>query len=195
MKLIEGIPGSNQIKKSYILLGSLIKEDLYVKTKERKLWRAKIICILKRWLIDWLFVIDVANKISQFIIFTNSSAWVGYDTRSIFKQSLTGLNLEFSFLWTTTPSQSGAGSNDNKEVTLYYPEIDPHHWIEFRVILSIHKLWYFDIWRCLWCNGYCRRKWTQWHEFKPWMRLIAFHISLIPLGKVWTQLFSHQLSC
>ena len=31
------------------------------------------------------------------IIFTNPSAQVGYDTRSIFKRSLTGLNSEFSF--------------------------------------------------------------------------------------------------
>ena len=31
-------------------------------------------------------------------IFTNPSARAGYDTRSIFKQSLTGLNSEFSFL-------------------------------------------------------------------------------------------------
>ena len=30
-------------------------------------------------------------------------------------------------------------------------------------------------------------------EFKSWARLIAFHISLIPLGKVWIQLFSLQL--
>ena len=37
-------------------------------------------------------------------------------------------------------------------------------------------------WR--WCNGYRRRKWTRRHEFKSWMRLIAFHIALIPLGKV-----------
>ena len=44
--------------------------------------------------------------------------------------------------------------------------------------------------RCLWCNGYCRRKWTQQHEFKSWTRQIAFHIVLIPLGKVWIQLFS-----
>ena len=29
--------------------------------------------------------------------FTNPSAQAGYDTRSIFKQSLTGLNSEFSF--------------------------------------------------------------------------------------------------
>ena len=47
--------------------------------------------------------------------------------------------------------------------------------------------------RCPWCNCYCRRKWTRRHEFKSWTRLIAFHIALIPLGKVWIQLFSLQL--
>ena len=53
------------------------------------------------------------------------------------------------------------------------------------------KLW--CNWRCPWCNGYRRRKWTRRHEFKSWTRLIAFHIALIPLGKVWIQLFSLQL--
>ena len=47
--------------------------------------------------------------------------------------------------------------------------------------------------RCPWCNGYRLRKWTRRHEFKSWTRLIAFHIALIPLGKVWIQLFSFQL--
>ena len=47
--------------------------------------------------------------------------------------------------------------------------------------------------RCPWCNGYHRRKWTRQHEFKSWTRLIAFHIALILLGKVWIQLFSLQL--
>ena len=46
---------------------------------------------------------------------------------------------------------------------------------------------------CLWCNGYHRRKWTQQLEFKSWTRMIAFHIALIPLGKVLIQLFSLQL--
>ena len=45
-------------------------------------------------------------------------------------------------------------------------------------------------WRCPWCNGYRRRNWTRRHEFKSWTRLIAFHIALIPLGKVLIQLFS-----
>ena len=47
--------------------------------------------------------------------------------------------------------------------------------------------------RCPWCNGYRRRKWTWRHESNSWTRLIAFHIALIPLGKVWIQLFSLQL--
>ena len=47
--------------------------------------------------------------------------------------------------------------------------------------------------RCPWCNGYRRRKWTRRLEFKSWMRLIAFHIALIPLGKAWIQLFSFPL--
>ena len=42
-------------------------------------------------------------------------------------------------------------------------------------------------------RGYRRRKWTQRHEFKSWTRLIAFHMALILLGKVWIQLFSLQL--
>ena len=49
------------------------------------------------------------------------------------------------------------------------------------------------IMRCPWCNGYRRRKWTRRHEFKSRTRLIAFHIALILLEKVWIQLFSLQL--
>ena len=49
------------------------------------------------------------------------------------------------------------------------------------------------LWRCPWCNGYRRRMWTRRYEFKSWTRLIAFHIVLIPLGKVWIQIFSLQL--
>ena len=36
--------------------------------------------------------------------------------------------------------------------------------------------------RCPLCNGYRSRKWTRWHEFKSWTRLIAFHITYA-LGK------------
>ena len=44
--------------------------------------------------------------------------------------------------------------------------------------ICINRIW------CLWCNGYHHRKWTRQHEFKSWTRLIAFHIALIPFGKV-----------
>ena len=37
----------------------------------------------------------------EYILFTNPSARAGYDTRSIFKRSLTGLNSEFSFSLTS----------------------------------------------------------------------------------------------
>ena len=57
---------------------------------------------------------------------------------------------------------------------------------------TIVLLWRW-FWRCPWCNGYRRRKWTRWHEFNSWTRLIEFHITLIPFGKVWIELFSLQL--
>ena len=37
------------------------------------------------------------NQMTVLFIFTNPSAQAGYDTRSIFKRSLTGFNSEFSF--------------------------------------------------------------------------------------------------
>ena len=39
--------------------------------------------------------------IARKVLFTNPSAQAGYDTRSIFKRSLTGLNSEFSFSQTS----------------------------------------------------------------------------------------------
>ena len=48
----------------------------------------KPVCIL-------LYLIPLGKA---YILFNNLFAWAGYDTRSIFfKQSLTGLNSEFSF--------------------------------------------------------------------------------------------------
>ena len=47
----------------------------------------------------FMIVLSWGGGLSQlsFIIFTNPSARAGYDTRSIFKRSLTGLNSEYSF--------------------------------------------------------------------------------------------------
>ena len=70
---------------------------------------------------------------------------------------------------------------------------------KWRSILHSPKLlhdWSLTIrlfWRCPWCNGYRHRIWTRRYEFNSWTRLITFHIALIPLGKVWIQLFSLQL--
>ena len=45
----------------------------------------------------WELSNEFPNRIWFVFIFTNPSAQAGYDTRSIFKWSLTGLNSEFSF--------------------------------------------------------------------------------------------------
>ena len=66
----------------------------------------KVASVLQRdTLAPYLFIIylDYELKTSidlmkeNTILFTNLSARAGYDTRSIFKRSLTGLNSEFSF--------------------------------------------------------------------------------------------------
>ena len=63
----------------------------------------------------------------------------------------------------------------------------------FKLFVLDKKFWRIFR-RCPWCNGYHRRKWTRWHEFKSWTRLIAFHITLInPWKKEWIQLFSFPL--
>ena len=60
-------------------------------------------------------------------------------------------------------------------------------------IRNLQKYHYVIIGRCPWCNSYRPRIWTRRYEFNSWTRLIAFHIALISLGKVWIQLFSLQL--
>ena len=37
------------------------------------------------------------------------------------------------------------------------------------------------------------KKWTNWHGFKSWTRMIAFHIALTPVGKIYIELFTIQL--
>ena len=71
--------------------------------------------------------------------------------------------------------------------------------MSYRLYVYVDKVFYTKyyytglLWGCPWCHGYRRRIWTRRHEFKSWTRLIAFHIALIPLGKVWIQTFSLQL--
>ena len=49
----------------------------------------------------WVSRVLYTNQMLLFILFTNPSARAGYDTRSIFKRILTGLNSEFSFSLTS----------------------------------------------------------------------------------------------
>ena len=81
--------------------------------------------------------------------------------------------------------------------THIYIYIYTHIYIYIYIYINTHAYMYKYIYIytqvCLWCNGYCHRKWTWWHKFKSWTRLIAFHVALIPLGKVGIQLFSLQL--
>ena len=68
-----------------------------------------------------------------------------------------------------------------------------YYWSTPRLYMQWDRQTDRQYWRCPWCNGYRRRKWTLRYEFKSWTRQIAFHIALIPLRKVWIQLFSLQL--
>ena len=63
----------------------------------------------------------------------------------------------------------------------------------FFFYVFILKAVYIHIYIYIYIYIYIRREWTRRPEFKSWTRLIAFHIALIPLGKVWIQLFSLQL--
>ena len=51
----------------------------------------------KEHIIDSKVISSHLGAMNIKIIFTNPSARAGYETRSIFKRSLTGLNSEFSF--------------------------------------------------------------------------------------------------
>ena len=86
----------------------------------------------------------------------------------------------------------GRDSKVHKSASSFFFVVDYHEvWSSGRLLLLLLLLLVFR--RCTWCNGYRRRKWTRRNEFKSWTRLIAFHIVLIPSGKVWIQLFSLQL--
>ena len=81
---------------------------------------------------------------------------------------------------------------------IFDPSIGPYQMLPLRVrvdqeVIAMKEYSTFHKSPKPWCNGYRRRKWSWWHEFKSWTRLITFHIALIPLGKVWIQLFSLQL--
>ena len=102
--------------------------------------------------------------------------------------------LDWTLSDATTLGHSGPGSDGNEDVLRISPSsstnrTSPSDWLEpylghpLMVVLPL----------CRWCSRYRRRKGTRRYEFKSWTRLIAFHIALIPLRKVWIQLFSLQL--
>ena len=62
---------------------------------------ALTICSLCYYLYAIKKFLKYQSNFYKLYIFTNPSTRGGYDTRSIFKWSLTGLNSEFSFSWTS----------------------------------------------------------------------------------------------
>ena len=100
-------------------------------------------------------------------------------------------------------TQRRSYSSESLECMEAPPLLPAPLWSRVVVPVRVHSMGLFQISkmifntfikrRCPWCNGYRRKKWTRRHEFKYWTRLIAFPIALIPLGKVWIQLFSLQL--
>ena len=54
----------------------------------------------------WAPVKMVAEDVRFIVLFTNPSARAGYNSRSIFKRSLTGFNSEFSFSYTSCLSKA-----------------------------------------------------------------------------------------
>ena len=119
---------------------------------------------------DWFFFVHILRCIdgsmsSNFLAFQNSNVISPMAASFL-------LLIFFSVAWNSS-------SVNSHRLTTSWP-------------LIIFPYWFF-FWRWPWCNCYRRRKWIRRHEFKSWTWLIAFHIALIPLGKVWIQLFSFQL--
>ena len=99
-----------------------------------------------------------------------------------------------SSVWLDTQDARSRDRNPSKYIYIYiYIYIYMQYSLNQKNLVQWHRHMLSIFRRCPWFNGYRRRKWTQRHEFKSWTRLIAFHIALIPLGKVWIQLFSLQL--
>ena len=83
------------------------------------------------------------------------------------------------FVWLGRPSMQ-------QRHKFFFPIKDPTILLASnKITLNSNQLYSAIFWRCPLCNGYHRRKWIRRHKFKSWTRLIAFHIALIPLGKVW----------
>ena len=60
-------------------------------------WKAKVLHLVTDSIHTYHWINKILRGKLWKVLFTNPSARAGYDTRSIFKRSLTGLNSEFSF--------------------------------------------------------------------------------------------------
>ena len=64
----------------------------------------ELVGLLVGWLVGFHDISTIVNDLMPNLlhhIYPNPSTQEGYDTRSIFKRSLAGLNSEFSFSWTS----------------------------------------------------------------------------------------------
>ena len=93
-----------------------IKANMFLIHKIFKVFNARKCIVISQ------HILSLKNKIS---IFTNTSARAGYDTRSIFNRSLTGLNSEFSF------SKTSCLTKTEEPSLLYYLPIGGGRIIEF----------------------------------------------------------------
>ena len=75
----------------------------------------------------------------------------------------------------------------------WYQSPDDGYWNWKRLTLTLYHNKFTYLYRARGVIAIVVGNTTRRHEFKSWTRLIAFHIALIPLGKVWIQLFSLQL--
>ena len=98
----------------------------------------------------------------------------------------------FSHSWKSQRSLKVKIKNISEDETLLHKSIVLTKFYR-NLVWFLCLIVYQHFWWCPWCNGYRCRKWTRQLEFKSWTRMIAFHIALITLGKVWIQLFSFQL--
>ena len=126
-------------------------------------------------------VIEASIYIYIYIL-TNPSTWSGCDTRSIFKRSLTNDGIQNFF----PPRPDIIPRLKSSVCPTTHPELEGKYSDTYLSLVYKRNVKSK-------CNGYHRRKWTRRPEFKSWTKLIAFHIALMPLGKVWIQLFSLQL--
>ena len=78
-------------------------EESNISSLTEDLWyNDNIYIYIYKYIYIYIYIYYMVMSVTLgFIIFTNPSARAGYDTRSIFKRSLTGLNLAFSFSLTS----------------------------------------------------------------------------------------------